>query len=277
MTSMSGGNMRVLLMATAVGWLAVASDSIRVIEPSQHAGGTLRPGTGHSGSDIVEVYNKALSGTTTSDTTPSIPLGSSTPTPTPRSSWVENGRVVVEGKVVFPLGTYVHDLNDSEWDYLAAAGYDHVLTYTNGHIDVSYNTSGWATTQAFLDAAASRKMRVILSLKDYYNETRYPDINAFVNATVIRFRNHKGLLGWYLNDEYRSDMIPTLRARYDLVKAADPGHFTYSVEDSSMLGDLPLFRGTSDVTLPVHCLTCLPTCRKLLQDYFQQSLCPTEH
>jgi hypothetical protein len=31
-------------------------------------------------------------------------------------------------------------------------------------------------------------MRVILSLKDYYNETRYPDINAFVNATVIRFR-----------------------------------------------------------------------------------------
>jgi hypothetical protein len=90
-------------------------------------------------------------------------------------------------------------------------------------------------------------------------------------------QNHKGLLGWYLNDEYRSDMIPTLRARYDLVKAADPGHFTYSVEDSSMLGDLPLFRGTSDVTLPVHCLTCLPTCRKLLQDYFQQSLCPTEH
>lgn len=39
---------------------------------------------------------------------------------------------MVDGAPYFPLGTYVHNLTVENWDYLAAAGYNHVLTYTNG-------------------------------------------------------------------------------------------------------------------------------------------------
>lgn len=63
-----------------------------------------------------------------------------------------------------------------------------VLFKSPGHTEVWYNTSGFDTTQVFLDAAAARNMRVILSLKDFYNATKHPGIKAVVSDTVDRFK-----------------------------------------------------------------------------------------
>ena len=84
------------------------------------------------------------------------------------SSEVKDGRLLVNGRPSFRFGIYVYGLNASEWDTLESAGYTTVLTYTNGCPDSPFDCTP-NYTRAFLDNAAERDMKVILSLKDYYN------------------------------------------------------------------------------------------------------------
>ena len=44
------------------------------------------------------------------------------------------------------------------------------------------------------------------------------------------FRGHKALLGWYVNDEYKTDYLPMLEKRAQLLATLDPHHVVYSVE-----------------------------------------------
>ena len=60
----------------------------------------------------------AASGTAGVDPTP----------PSPSSSAIVDGKLHVNGERFFPVGFYVHALNDTDWAYLARAGYNTALT-----------------------------------------------------------------------------------------------------------------------------------------------------
>ena len=91
-----------------------------------------------------------------------------------RTSSVENGRVIVDGRPFYMIGSYVHALNATDWARLSDGGQNCVLTYTNGNAKLSYNLSNASLdgTRAFLDAASAHGMLVLLSLKDYYPRPR---------------------------------------------------------------------------------------------------------
>jgi hypothetical protein len=92
-------------------------------------------------------------------------------------------------------------------------------------------------------------MKVILSLKDYYNYWNFEPSAKFERewrSTVSAFKGHQALLGWYLNDELgpsdvgfnASDLpaqtpwtktVDMLTTRNAAVKAADPAHVTNSI------------------------------------------------
>ena len=160
---------------------------------------------------------------------------------------VADHRMQLDGRATFPLGTFVHGLDESDWRYLAASGFNCVMTYTNGialPAGVSFNSSTLDLTQDFLDAAERHGMGVFLSLKDYYDCCHLgpglkpqPDCchgfsakhyDELVAEIVRRFKTHKALWGWYLNDEYHPDMIPLVAARFDQVMRLDGRHVTYS-------------------------------------------------
>jgi hypothetical protein len=164
------------------------------------------------------------------------------------SSEVKDGRLLVNGRPSFRFGIYVYGLNASEWDTLESAGYTTVLTYTNGCPDSPFDCTP-NYTRAFLDNAAERDMKVILSLKDYYNYWNFEPSAKFERewrSTVSAFKGHQALLGWYLNDELgpsdvgfnASDLpaqtpwtktVDMLTTRNAAVKAADPAHVTNSI------------------------------------------------
>jgi hypothetical protein len=164
------------------------------------------------------------------------------------TSEVKDGRLLVNGHPSFRFGIYVYGLNASEWNTLKSAGYTTVLTYTNGCPDSPFDCPP-NYTQAFLDNAAARDMKVILSLKDYYNYWSFAPSPKFEHewrSTVSAFKHHPALLGWYLNDELgpskvgfnASDLpaetpwtktIDMLTIRNAAVKAADPAHVTNSI------------------------------------------------
>jgi hypothetical protein len=163
-------------------------------------------------------------------------------------SAIVDGQLRVDGAPFFPIGFYVHALDATDWSYLAASGYNTVLTYTNGNSAVYYNESGFNSTQAFLDAAEMHGIKVFLSIKDFYSE-RHPnstvDFEALTTKTVNKFKAHPALLGWYINDEAKPYAVPLLTKRNALVRMLDPNHVTYSVEDSGNTAELKLFRNTS--------------------------------
>jgi hypothetical protein len=105
-----------------------------------------------------------------------------------------------------------------------------VLTYTNGLVgekalESNITEAKLAQMGSFLDAAAARSIKVFFSLKDLYDTHNKGADNAGIVAKIVtKFRNHKALLGWYLNDEYKPYYIPQLQARYANVSALDPNH-----------------------------------------------------
>ena len=122
------------------------------------------------------------------------------------ASSVVGGTLQVDGAPFFPVGFYVHDLSTADWEWMQVNGINTVLTYTNGlkSEKTSKVTPGdLAQMGAFLDAAAARKIKVFLSLKDLYDMKNKGVDNAGIVTTIVTaFRNHSALLGWYLNDEY---------------------------------------------------------------------------
>ena len=85
-----------------------------------------------------------------------------------------------------------------------------------------------------MDAAEAHRIKVFLSLKDFYNTSSdWPpgvDFDALATAVVMEFRGHPALLGWYLTDEAPVSMMPMVAARRALVASLDPQHITYFME-----------------------------------------------
>ena len=142
-------------------------------------------------------------------------------------SYILQGQLHVDGQPFFPVGMYVHDLSASDWQWAENAGLNTVVAYTNGG-NSTRNLTDVTKARSFLDAAASHRIKVFLSLKEIWKS----NYDSAVAAFVTKLREHSALLGWYVNDEFPPSRIPALEQRQKLLSELDPHHVTYSVEGS---------------------------------------------
>jgi hypothetical protein len=136
------------------------------------------------------------------------------------------GRLVVEGKPFFPLGLYLGPTEDEHLARIAAGGFNTILCYGYGQ---------GRNPRAYLDRAHKHGLKVIYSIKDLYEGSKYyraqkglSDIDA-MRKYILDFRDHPTLIAWYTNDELPPSFRPKLQAAYDLVCELDPHHPAFQV------------------------------------------------
>lgn len=142
----------------------------------------------------------------------------------------ENAAVVIDEKQFFPLGLYVgYAPSSSEafevLDEIADSPFNTVLNY-------QVNEGSIAQIRRYLDAADQHGIKVIYSIKDFYQGTKYfpkrvgqyKGEEGMTRGVIGEFKSHPAILAWYLNDELPTKYIPRLTKRYELVKQIDPNH-----------------------------------------------------
>ncbi|MBI2301533.1 MAG: hypothetical protein HYU66_21730 [Armatimonadetes bacterium] len=162
--------------------------------------------------------------------------------------WIDDrGRAIVDGGPFFPLGWYDGRSAPDDLRRMAAAGYNTVMPY-------GINSEGdMAGTATYLDAAQQAGIRVIYSVKDFYDGIEYrpkrvgewTDVEAMTRGVVAKYRDHPALLAWYCNDELPSSMYDVLSERYRQVRDGDPDHPCWVVLYQST--ELLDYAGTYDV------------------------------
>ena len=141
-----------------------------------------------------------------------------------RRVWIdEHRRTIVDGKPFFPLGMYTGNANKRE-EYVKGP-FNCVMPYE-------------APDAGGMDFYWTNGVRVIYSVKDVYaganhapaSVTSEDAADSYVQAKVDAFKNHPGLLAWYVNDELVGDgWHGALAHRRDFLERADPDHPTWSV------------------------------------------------
>ena len=141
-----------------------------------------------------------------------------------RRVWIdEHRRTIVDGKPFFPLGMYTGNANRRA-DYVKGP-FNCIMSYQ-------------APDAAGMDFYWTNGVRVIYSVKDVYagaghapkSVTTEAEADAFVQAKVDEFKDHPGLLAWYVNDELVGDSwFGPLTHRRDFLERADPDHPTWAV------------------------------------------------
>jgi len=133
----------------------------------------------------------------------------------------EHHRLVVDGKPFFPIGMYTRK------DPIA------VIKGSPFNCIMSYDP----LSKAQMDAAGQAGLKVIYSVKDYYNRIWYTpttvksvhdEVPALLKV-VRTFRDHPALLAWYVNDELGADVLREHRAHYKAINEEDPNHPAWSL------------------------------------------------
>lgn len=162
-----------------------------------------------------------------------------------------HNRTIVNGKPFFPFGWYFGPGPTTKGfqthlDRIAASPFNTIMCY-------GINVGGTNTVREYLDYAAGKGVKIIYSIKDVYEGTRWfhqpvlgwrGEENIVCNV-VQTFRAHPALLAWYLNDELPLTMRDRLEARQRLVQQLDPNHPTWAV--LYQVGDLFGYLNTADV------------------------------
>ena len=145
----------------------------------------------------------------------------------------DNNATVVDGKPFFPLGLYVGSAPATreavdELDEIADSPFNTILNY-----QISEGKA--AQVRQYLDAVDEHGLKIIYSIKDFYQGTkyypgriwRYRGEEEMTRGVIGEFKDHPAILAWYLNDELPPKYIPRLASRYRLVKQLDPNHLTW--------------------------------------------------
>lgn len=154
----------------------------------------------------------------------------------------ERGRLIVEGKPFFPLGVYLGPTDDEHLERIAKGGFNTILCYGYGV---------GKEPKAYLDRAQRHGLKVVYSVKDFYDDTRwFPKSGGkkgieLTRHYVTQFRGHPALLAWYTNDELGPKHMPGLQAAYDLVCELDPDHPAFQV--LCRPGEFGLYYGVTDI------------------------------
>lgn len=172
-------------------------------------------------------------------------------TPRPKVYIDEHNRTIVDGKPFFPLGWYFGPGPGNEGfqehiDRVAESPFNTIMCY-------GINYGGQEKVRAYLDYLHQRGVKLIYSIKDVYEGTRYyhneqlgfKGEENIVRGIVTTFRDHPAVLAWYLNDELPLAMRDRLEARQRLVTELDPEHPTWAV--LYQVGELFGYLGTADV------------------------------
>lgn len=153
----------------------------------------------------------------------------------------EKNRLIVDGKPFFPLGLYLGPTEEEHLKRIADAGFNTILCYGYGV---------GSTPEAYMERARKYGLKVIYSIKDFYEGTAYfPETGKsgleLAKEYVEKLREHPALLAWYINDELPISYIPKLTEMYELIKKLDPNHPQFQV--LYQIPDLELYYNCTDV------------------------------
>ncbi len=154
----------------------------------------------------------------------------------------EYGRLIVDGQPFLPIGLYTTILEDLE--LIADSDYNCVLPYGSWTLNIEKSvTAGDADAMMrAMNALQDCNMKIIFSLKDFYDLPRYQDhVWAVRNAIgvkttrelwetlVNRIKGHPALLAWYNNDEIPLKDQEKAEEMRLFLNQVDPNHPVLSV------------------------------------------------
>jgi len=167
-----------------------------------------------------------------------------------------------------------------QWDIvrIKQAGFNTVMSYQNGGMGRGTTWQDHLNNlKRFLDLAHENGVGVLFSLKNlYFDKTNDPGLPGngadpyrglaemlqqhsgaaelpagldVARQYVRAFKNHPGLLAWYLQDELSMDYAPELRAMRDMIRAEDPNHPTMQLQGflDTPAHEIGQFREFSDI------------------------------
>jgi len=153
----------------------------------------------------------------------------------------EKQRLIVDGRPFFPIGLYLGPTEEEHLARISEAGFNTILCYGYGV---------GKDPEAYLERARKYGLKVIYSVKDFYEGTKYfPKMGKsgleLARDYVMKFRDHPALLAWYINDELPITFIPRLTEMYELIKSLDPNHPQFQV--LYQIPDLELYYNCTDI------------------------------
>lgn len=171
----------------------------------------------------------------------------------------EHGRAIVDGKPFLPVGAYIGTAgtraDESDWEKIAAAGFNCVLDYGSHKMCFGPSTGDQVRdVRHVLDRAGQLGLKVIFSQVYQYDGDREV-IRKFGKhegsphdiavATAREFSAHPALLAWYVSDEKTREDIPGAQALREVISAADPRHPVWSLTCHTR--DLPFYGVSGDI------------------------------
>ena len=162
-----------------------------------------------------------------------------------------NNVTIVDDKPFFPLGLFtgrgpMSDGAIEVLDEIADSPFNTIMNY-------GINSGSIEQIRLYLDAVDERGLKIIYSLKDFYEGTpyypgkvgHYKGAEEITRGVISEFKAHPAILAWYLNDELPRKYIPRLTERYRMVKRLDPSHPAWIV--LYQVNELKSYLNTTDV------------------------------
>ncbi len=153
------------------------------------------------------------------------------------------GRTYVDGKPYMPIGLYMTGVQREDVARIGSSPFNCVMPYES--LSLKFRDSakqGIEATREVFDACAAKRVRIIYSIKDVYENYRWlgrevcpaqwngiTGEREIVEAIVKNFKDHPALLAWYICDEMPLEYAPRILERRRLVRSLDPWHPTWAV------------------------------------------------
>ena len=129
-------------------------------------------------------------------------------------------RVLVDGKLFFPLGLYCLEIDRENIGLIADSPFNCIMSYK------------FPTTDADLDLCHQMGLKVLYDVRRKTDSTYDDEIGrSWMKKRIPEIRNHPAILAWYSDDESAPTLIPRLKGRYRLLVELDGDHPVWAVQD----------------------------------------------